>query len=246
MEKAVELTKKTFSKEFIKLVPKVSEISEMLWFLFKLGGSAQTDIISARFPNFDQDKYNLISSGILETKGDVSTFTEEFEERLLSTDMKQLNVSDISSILIENYHEKLMMNFSFDSLIDPISTIMASVILSSSPEQPALMSRILRTSENLFADSMLALKSPALADHKAVLETFLDKSLRLVESSESCITLSEKAKQIIENNSELSELYNKELGEKAVKGKTRALKKEKSLEDFDVEKFKEEPHETAV
>lgn len=238
MEKVVELTKRTFSKEFLKLVPKISEVSEVLYFLFKLGGSAQTDVITARFPSFDQDKYNLISAGILEVRGDLISFAEEFEEMLLGTDIKQLNASDIASILVESYHEKLMSNFSVDSFIDPLSTIMASVIVSSSPEQPALMSRILRTTENLFVNTIL--RSPALGDAKAVLETFLNRSLGLVESSGGHIILSEKAKQLIDANSELSQLYTKGLKEKAVKERAK-LSKEKSLEEF-----KDETHEVTV
>lgn len=244
MEKVVELTKKTFSKEFLKLVPKIPEVSEVLYFLFKLGGSTQTDVVTARFPNFDQDKYNLISAGILEVRGDLIGFTEEFEEMILSTDIKQLSASDIASILVESYHEKLMTNFSFDSFIDPLSIIMASVIVSSSPEQPALMSRILRTTENLFVNTIL--RSPALGDAKAVLETFLNRPLGLVESSGGHITLSDKAKQLVESNSELSQLYTKSLEEKTVKERAK-LSKEKSLEEFKAEEeFKDETHEVTV
>jgi len=212
MERVVSLTKKAFSKEFMKLIPKVTELSDALWFLFRLGGSANSDVIVARFPNFKQDINSLIASDILETKEDLISFTEEFEERLLNKDITKLTASDISSVLLENYHDKLMENFKFDSFIDPLSTVLASIILSSSLKQPAFMSRIIRVTDNLFGETKS--QYSVLADSKPVLDNFLNKSLDLVEFTGHYVTLTDKAKQLVERDEELSQFYSKNENEK--------------------------------
>ncbi len=204
----VNLTRQTFSKEFLKISPKVNEISEVLWFMFKAGGSVPIGIISARFPNFSDDLSILKEAGILETRGEkIVLFTERFEERLLSRDLKKITAHDISSVLLNFYWDKLSKNFGLEGLENSLAIVLSSVIISAKPNQPAFLSKIRRTCDSLFGDAGKVLKN-TVGEPELILDHYLNRNLGLVKTvSDNEITLTEKAEKMIRRNQFLWKVY---------------------------------------
>lgn len=211
MEKNVDLIKKTFQKELMGLSPKVNELAEVIWFVFKMGGSAPTAVISSRFQNFNEDLGNLKELGILRTINDVTIFAEGFENRLLRKNINEITIEDVHTTMLESYSAKLAEKYSLDELIDPISTVLSVIINSTTPDQPVFLSKLLRSIKD-------ALKVEDLGKSKEVLEYYLMKYLGLVELAGSYgVNLSEKAREIVQANSELFEAYKtKPRGEKSI------------------------------
>lgn len=228
MERVVELTKQTFSKEFLKLLPKVTEVSEILWFLFKAGGSVQSDIISARFPSFKEDKWKLVGTGVVETNGDLIVFNERFEEKLLNKDLANINISDITQILLEDYPDRLIENFGLGGFVDPLSATLSAVIVSSTPEKPTFLNRVLRISDKFLGESK---PEGVLGNPQLILNSYL-RYLELVEPiSNFGLVLSEKAKELVQSNKDLLDIYSSEIKE------IPKPKPEKTIEEMKPEKI---------
>lgn len=224
MEKIVELTKQTFSKEFLRLVPKIQEMSDILWFVFKTGGSIQKDVISVRFPNFDEDLKKMLKAGLVEMSGDLVVLGEKFEENLLGKDLREISVSDVTFIILDNYSDKLLSSFGMEGFANSLAATLSGVIASSTPEQPAFLGKVLRVSSSLMGVEKL---EGVLGNPKLVLDSYIIP-LELVEPVGNVgLTLSEKAKQLIQTNKELSDLYSSK--KKEIKLKS-APEKEKPVE----------------
>jgi len=150
----IDLTKQAFSKEFLKISQKLDEVSKVLWLILKAGGSVPIDIISVRFPNFPKDLSVLEETGILEVRNEqMVLFSEKFEERLVSTDIKKISIQDIKSILLDYYGDKLSKRFGMESLENSLAILLSSVILSTKPNKPALVSKVLRTCDKFFGET---------------------------------------------------------------------------------------------
>lgn len=210
MERVVELTKQTFSKEFLKLIPKVTEISEILWFLFKTGGSVQSDTILARFPEFKDDKWKLVSTGIIETNGDLVVFNERFEEKLLERGLTNITISDVTEVLLENYPDRLVENFASEEFLNPLAATISALIVSSTPDKPAFLNKVLRISDTFLGEPK---PEGVWGNPQLILDSYL-RYLELVEpASNFALKLSEKAKELVQSNSELSDIYSSETKE---------------------------------
>lgn len=210
----VELTKQTFAKEFLKISPKTYEISEILWFMFKAGGTVPIDIILARFPNFSEDIKHLVNGGIIQVKEEkLVMFTERFEEKLLSKDLTKITNSDVTTILLDNYWSKLSNQFGLGGLENALAAVLSSVIISSSPNQPAFLSKVLRTCDAFLGESEKVLKS-VIGDPQLILDYYLWRSLELVQPVGNFgVNLSEKAKELVQKNKDLWEIYSGKLKE---------------------------------
>lgn len=203
----INLTKQTFSKEFLKFSSKLNEVSEILWFMFKTGGSTPIGIISARFPNFPDDLPILKEAGILELRSEkFALFTEKFEENITSKDLTKITLQDINSILLNNYWSKLTSKFGLEGLENSLAIVLSSVILSSKPNQPAFLSKVLRTCDSLLGDIGNVFKN-AVGDPQLILEHYLNRNLGLVNIGNNEITLTEKAEKMIRRNQFLWKVY---------------------------------------
>ena len=204
----INLTKQTFSKEFLRMSPKLTEVSEILWFMFKAGGTVPVDIISARFPNFPRDLAVLEDAGIIEIRNEkIVLFTEKFEEGLLSKDLTKIDVQDINSILLNRYWNKLSRRFGLEGLENSLAIVLSSVILSAKPNQPALLSRVLRTCDSFFGETGKVLKS-VVGDPELILDHYLNRSLELVKPVGNIgVALTEKSEKLISKNQFLQEIY---------------------------------------
>lgn len=227
-ESVVELTRQTFSKEFLKLSPKVGEISDILWFMFKAGGSAPIDIVSAMFPSFSRDVKHLKSAGIVEIKDEkLAIFTEKFEDKLLRKNLTKITNEDITSILLDNYWDRLSRGFGLEGLENSLATVLSSVILSSNQEQPAFMSKVLRTCDSLLGESEKVVKS-VIGDPTLILDHYLHRSLGLVEPVGNFgVSLTGKGQSLVKKNKELWEIYS---------GKPRKVKLKVTKKGVPVEK----------
>ncbi|MBI3412494.1 MAG: hypothetical protein HY051_00240 [Candidatus Aenigmarchaeota archaeon] len=235
MERIVELTRQTFSKEFLRLMPKIREISEILWFVFKTGGFTHTNAISVRFPNFNEDSQGMIKAGLIEMNSDLVVLKEKFEEKLLSKDLRDITESDVTSILLDNYLDKLLDSFGMEEFVNSLSATLSGIIANSTPDQPAFMSKVLRTSANIIGELKL---EGVLGNPRLVLDNYIFP-LDLVEPFGNVgVALSEKAKQLIQMDNELSELYSSK--KKDIKIKPVAKKEEKPVETEEPIRVKEE------
>lgn len=210
MEEIAKLTKDTFLRDFMQLSPKVNELSEVLWFIFRMGGSAPMNIITARFPRFKDDVNHLVDMKILNLSQigpdrSLVIFTEVFESKLIRKNLENITLTDISNTLTNNYSQKLGSVYKLDELIDPLATVLSIIIASAKPEQPAFLNKILRQSEIVLKD----LPNP-LEQSKELLEYYLLKHLRLIKPVGSFgINLSDEAVEVVKKNKVLWEAYSK-------------------------------------
>ena len=203
----INLTKQTFSKEFLKISPELNELSEILWFMFKAGGSAPIDIISARSPNFSNIMILLEEAGVIESKRELVLFNEKFEEELISRGLAKLTMEDIKSVLLNNYYDKLTNRLSFTGLKNSLAIVLSSVILSTGPNQPAILSKILRTCYSFLGDTGKIMENVMGGGPELILDYYLNKNLGLVKIGNNQITLTEKAEKLIRKNQFLWEIY---------------------------------------
>jgi hypothetical protein len=209
MEKLVDLTEKAFLGEFIKLSPKVNELSEILWFVFRMGGSVTHGIITPRFPDADGDIRNLIEMGILREmdagKERIVAFSDGFEGRLLSKNLSDITVNDIFDILVDTYPKEVGKRYKLNDLMNRLSTVMAAIITHATPEEPAFLNKVFRAAGE---DAAGSVTSESLNQSKDILEYYLHKYLGLVQPVGSfAVNLSGKAAQIVARNPELSGAY---------------------------------------
>jgi hypothetical protein len=209
MEKLVDLTEKAFLGEFIKLSPKVNELSEILWFVFRMGGSVTRGIITPRFPEADGDIRNLVEMGVLREmdagRDRIVAFSDGFEGRLLNKNLSEITVNDIFDILVESYSKEMGRRYKLTDLMKRLSTVMAAIITNATPEEPAFLNKVLRAAGE---DAGGNVTPEALNQSKDILEYYLHKYLDLVQPVGSfAVNLSGKASQIVARNPELSGTY---------------------------------------
>ena len=209
MEKILDPTEKAFLGEFIRLSPKVNELSEILWFIFRMGGSVSSNIITPRFPDADKDLKNLVEMEILKEMSagadKVVAFSERFESRLINKDLNEISVSDIFDTLIEGYSKDLGKRYKLDELIKRLSVVLSSVITYATPEEPAFLNKVFRAvSEEISGE----VTPESLNQAKELLEYYLFKYLGLVQPVGSfAVNLSTKAAQVVSRNPVLLEAY---------------------------------------
>lgn len=201
MDKIVQLTKEVFKNDLLGLSPKISELSEMVWFIFKMGGSVPSNVISSRFPDFKTDLENLSDLEILRIIDNLVIFSEKFENKLIKKSINEITQDDIYNTLVDNYSKGLVSKYKLNEIIDPLATVLSVVINSTTPEQPVFLSTLLRSIKN-------SLNSPDLNKSKDILEYYLLKHMELVQLVGGYgINLSEKAKKLVEANQDLLAAY---------------------------------------
>lgn len=209
MEKIIEATEKAFLGEFIRLSPKINELSEILWFVFRMGGSVSNNIITPRFPDADGDLKNLVEMGILkemETGNEkIVAFSEGFESKLIKKNLNDISVADIFDTLVDGYSRDLGKRYKLDKLMKRLSTVIAAVINYATPEEPAFLNRVYRS----VSQGMTGEVTPeSLNQAKELLEYYLYKYLGLLQPVGSfAVNLSTKAAQVVARNSVLLEAY---------------------------------------
>jgi hypothetical protein len=209
MEKMIETTEKAFLGEFIKLSPKINELSEILWFVFRMGGSVSNNIITPRFPDANGDVKNLVEMGILKEMDagneKVVAFSEKFEAKLINKNLNDITVNDIFDTLVEGYSKEMGKRYKLNELMKRLSTVIASVINHATPEQPAFLNKVFRSvSEEMGGE----VTPESLNQAKELLEYYLFKYLGLVQPVGSfAVNLSARATQVVAKNHELLELY---------------------------------------
>ena len=209
MEKILESTERAFMGEFIRLSPKINELSEILWFVFRMGGSVSSNIITPRFPDAGKDLENLVGMGILKEMDSgnetVVAFSEKFETKLINKNLSDINVSDIFDTLVEGYSKELGKRYKLDVLIKRLSTVLSSVITYATPEEPAFLNRVFRS----VGEDLTGEVTPAsLNQAKELLEYYLFKYLGLVQPVGSfAVNLSVRAAQVVGKDPDLVAAY---------------------------------------
>lgn len=209
MEKILESTEKAFMGEFIRLSPKINELSEVLWFVFRMGGTAPSNIITPRFPDSTKDLQNLVEMGILKEMGTgtekIVTFSEKFESKLISKNLTDISVMDIFDTLVDGYSKDLGRRYQLDELIKRLSIVLSSVITHATPQEPVFLNSIFRS----IGESMNGEVTPeSMRQAKELLEYYLFKYLGLVQPVGSfAVNLSVRAAQVIGKNQDLAEAY---------------------------------------
>ena len=209
MEKIIDTTEKAFLGEFIRLSPKINELSEILWFVFRMGGSVSNNIITPRFPDANGDVTNLVEMGILKemTAGNekVVAFSEKFEEKLINKNLNDITVTDIFDTLVEGYSKEMGKRYKLNELMKRLSTVIASVINHATPEQPAFLNKVFRSvSEEMGGE----VTPESINQAKELLEYYLFKYLGLVQPVGSfAVNLSARATQIVAKNNDLLNAY---------------------------------------
>ncbi|MCD6496648.1 MAG: hypothetical protein J7K54_05235 [Candidatus Aenigmarchaeota archaeon] len=227
MEKIIEATEKAFLGEFIRLSPKINELSEILWFVFRMGGSVSNNIITPRFPDADGDLKNLVEMGIMKEmeagNEKIVAFSEGFESKLIKKNLNDISVTDIFDTLVEGYSRDLGKRYKLDELMKRLSTVIAAVVNYATPEEPAFLNKVYRTvSENISGE----VTPESLNQAKELLEYYLYKYLGLIQPVGSfAVNLSTRAAQVVARNPVLLEAY-KNRGKEAP-----AKKAEKPHED---------------
>ncbi len=209
MEKIIDTTEKAFLGEFIRLSPKINELSEILWFVFRMGGSVSNNIITPRFPDADGDIKNLVEMGILKEMDagadKVVAFTEKFESKLINKNLNDIAVTDIFDTLVEGYSKDMGKRYKLDELIKRLSTVIASVISYATPEEPAFLNKVFRS---VSADISGDVTPESLNQAKELLEYYLYKYLGLVQPVGSfAVNLSARAAQVVAKNPDLLDAY---------------------------------------
>jgi hypothetical protein len=209
MEKITEVSQKAFLGEFIRLSPKINELSEILWFVFRMGGSVSNSIITPRFPDADGDLKNLVEMGILKemnTGNDkVVAFSEKFESKLINKNLSDISVTDIFDTLVEGYSRDMGRRYKLDELIKRLSSVISAVIVHATPEEPAFLNKVFRSvSEDISGE----VTPDSLNQAKELLEYYLFKYLGLVQPVGSfAVNLSARSAQIVGKNNELLAVY---------------------------------------
>ncbi len=233
MEKILESTEKAFMGEFIRLSPKINELSEILWFVFRMGGSVSNNIITPRFPDAGKDLQNLVGMGILKEMDagneKVVAFSERFESKLINKNLSDISVTDIFDALVDGYSKDLGKRYKLDELIKRLSTVLTAVITYSTPEEPAFLNKVFRSvSEELSGEVTPA----SLNQAKELLEYYLFKYLGLVQPVGSfAVNLTVRAAQVVSKDQDLLNAYkNKPKGESAAHGKKQEKPEEAVVE----------------
>jgi len=209
MEKIVEATEKAFMGEFIRLSPKVNELSEILWFVFRMGGSAPSHIIMSRFPDAKNDLQNFVEMGVLKNMDSgtdkIVAFTEKFEGRLINKNISDISVPDIFETLVDGYSKDLGKRYQLDDLMNRLSTVLAAVTMHATPQEPAFLNSVFRS----VCDELDGDVTPdSLRQAKEMLEFYLFKFLGLVQPVGSfAVNLSPKASEIVSRVPELLDVY---------------------------------------
>jgi hypothetical protein len=209
MEKIIETTEKAFLGEFIRLSPKINELSEILWFVFRMGGSVSNNIITPRFPDANGDVQNLVEMGILKEMAagneKVVAFSEKFEAKLINKNLNDITVTDIFDTLVEGYSKEMGKRYKLNELMKRLSTVIASVINHATPEQPAFLNKVFRSvSEEMGGE----VTPESLNQAKELLEYYLFKYLGLVQPVGSfAVNLSSRAAQVVAKNNDLLDAY---------------------------------------
>jgi hypothetical protein len=233
MEKIMGPTEKAFLGEFIRLSPKINELSEILWFVFRMGGSVSSNIITPRFPDAGKDLENLVDMGILKEMDagteKVVAFSERFESKLLNKNLSDITVTDIFDTIVDGYSRDLGKRYKLDELIKRLSTVLSAVITYATPEEPAFLNKVFRAvSETLSGEVTPA----SLNQAKELLEYYLFKYLGLVQPVGSfAVNLSVRAAEVIGKDQELLDAY-----KSRHKGSVAVKKVEKPVEAPKVEK----------
>ena len=219
MEKIVEITEKAFLGEFIRLSPKINELSEILWFVFRMGGSVSSSIITPRFPDAGGDLKNLVEMGILREMDagneKVVTFSEKFESRLINKNLNDISVTDIFDTIVDGYSKDVGKRYKLDELIKRLSTVISAVISYATPEEPAFLNKVFRAVSH---DMGGEVTPESLSQAKELLEYYLFKYLGLVQPVGSfAVNLSTRAAQVVAKNPDLLEAYKNKAKETARK-----------------------------
>ncbi len=226
MEKITEVTEKAFLGEFIRLSPKINELSEILWFVFRMGGSISNSIITPRFPDADGDLKNLVEMDILKEmdagNDKVVAFSENFESKLIRKNLNDISVTDIFDTLVDGYSKELGKRYKLNELIKNLSAVISSVISYATPEEPAFLNKVFRSvSEDISGE----VTPESLNRSKELLEYYLYKYLGLVQPVGSfAVNLSTKAAQVVAKNPQLLDAYKAK-----VAGSASAKKSEKPV-----------------
>lgn len=209
MEKIIDITEKAFLGEFIRLSPKINELSEILWFVFRMGGSVSNNIITPRFPDADGDLKNLVEMGILKEmdagNDKVVAFSENFETKLIRKNLNEISVTDIFDTLVDGYSKDMGKRYKLNELIKNLSTVISAVITYATPEEPAFLNKVFRSvSEEISGD----ITPDSLNRSKELLEYYLYKYLGLVQPVGSfAVNLSTRGAQVVAKNHQLIEAY---------------------------------------
>ncbi|MBN1896436.1 MAG: hypothetical protein JW789_01775 [Candidatus Aenigmarchaeota archaeon] len=217
MEKITEVTEKAFLGEFIRLSPKINELSEILWFVFRMGGSISNSIITPRFPDADGDLKNLVEMDILKEmdagNDKVVAFSENFESKLIRKNLNDISVTDIFDTLVDGYSKELGKRYKLNELIKNLSAVISSVISYATPEEPAFLNKVFRSvSEDISGE----VTPESLNRSKELLEYYLYKYLGLVQPVGSfAVNLSTKAAQVVAKNPQLLDAYKAKIANSA-------------------------------
>jgi len=209
MEKILESTERAFMGEFIRLSPKINELSEILWFVFRMGGSVSSNIITPRFPDAGKDLQNLVGMGIMKEMDagteKVVAFSERFESKLINKNLSDISVTDIFDTLVDGYSKDLGKRYKLDELIKRLSTVLSAVITYATPEEPAFLNKVFRAVSGSISGEV----TPAsLNQAKELLEYYLFKYLGLVQPIGSfAVNLSVRAAQVVGKDPDLLSAY---------------------------------------
>ncbi len=209
MEKIIEITEKAFLGEFIRLSPKINELSEILWFVFRMGGSVSNNIITPRFPDASGDLKNLVEMGILKEMDTgnekMVAFSEKFETRLINKNLNDISVTDIFDTIVDGYSKDMGKRYKLDDLIKRLSTVISAVITYATPEEPAFLNKVFRAvGQNIDGEAT----PESLNQAKELLEYYLFKYLGLIQPVGSfAVNLSTRAAQVVAKNPTLLEAY---------------------------------------
>ena len=233
MEKIIEVTEKAFLGEFIRLSPKINELSEILWFVFRMGGSISNNIITPRFPDADGDLKNLVEMGILKEmdagNDKVVAFSETFETKLIRKNLNDISVTDIFDTLVNGYSKELGKRYKLNELIKNLSTVISSVISYATPEEPAFLNKVFRSvSENISGE----VTPESLNKSKELLEYYLYKYLGLIQPVGSfAVNLSTRAAQVVAKNQQLLDAYKTKAAGSVAQKKVEKPTHEEKLEE---------------
>jgi len=210
MERIIEPTERAFMGEFIRLSPKINELSEMLWFVFRMGGSVPANIINPRFPEAKKDLQNLSEMGIIKgvngAQDGILTFNERFESKLISKNLTDISAADIFETLVDGYSKELGRRYQLDELIKKLSTVLASVIYHATPQEPAFLNSVFRSVGGDEAGGEVTPET--LRQAKELLEFYLYKYLGLVQPVGSfAVNLTPKAVEVVNRTAELADVY---------------------------------------
>ena len=205
-------TERAFAGEFIRIPPKIGELAEMLWFIFRVGGSAPVSIIDQRFPEALPDLRNMVALGMLKEAGTGSerafSMTDRFREKLLSKDPEEISSSYIFEMLVSDYPGALVMMYNMGPLVRKLSAAMSAVIENATPGQPARVGRVFREAAEALDGQVTA---ESLGNAREMIEYYLFRCLGLVEpAGAGMMNLTKKGIYIVTGDARLFEAYRSE------------------------------------